>query len=109
MERWVVVLLMALAGLGMGLALAGRRRKEIPAGSGPGEEAMPWRAVSPQAVAGVLAAASLLALAMLAVAGPILAAAAAILLFEVAVGVYFNRMAQRNPLHIAGVFVFQAE
>ena len=60
---------------------------------------MPWRAVSPQAVAGVLAAASLLALAMLAVAGPILAAAAAILLFEVAV-IVLQAVRKRRELQI---------
>jgi protein-S-isoprenylcysteine O-methyltransferase Ste14 len=81
-ERAITVLLITLAGLGIGLALAGRRRST---GSEPGEEDRPWRAVSQQAIAGVFTVASLLALAVLAFAGPILAIAVGILLFEVAV------------------------
>jgi hypothetical protein len=85
MEGWIIVLLTTLVGLGLGLALAGGRRGQGAAGSEPGEEARPWRAVSPQAIAGVFTVASLLTLAVLALAGPLLAAAAGILLFEVAV------------------------
>jgi Flp pilus assembly protein TadB len=92
-ERAITVLLITLAGLGIGLALAGRRRS---AGSEPGEEDRPWRAVSPQAIAGVFTVASLLALAVLAFVGPILAVAAGILLFEVAVLVLQALRARRE-------------
>jgi len=85
MERWIVVLLTTLAGLGIGLTLAGGRRGREPYGSESGEEARPWRAVSPQAIAGVFTVATLLTLAVLALAGPILAVGAGILLFEVAI------------------------
>jgi Flp pilus assembly protein TadB len=85
MERWIVVLLTTLAGLGLGLALAAKRRGQRSTGSESGEESRPWRAVSSQAIAGVFTVASLLTLAVLALAGPILAVAAGILLFEVAI------------------------
>jgi hypothetical protein len=84
MERWIVVLLTAVVGLGLGLALFGGRRGR-PAEAEPGEEARPWRAVSPPTVAVIFAVAGLLALAVLALAGPILAVAAGILIFEIAV------------------------
>jgi hypothetical protein len=96
MERWIVILLTAAAGLGLGLALAGGLRKQQSTGYEPGEEARPWQAVSPQTVAGVFTLASLLALAVLALVGPILAAAAGILLFEVAVLVLQALRARRE-------------
>jgi hypothetical protein len=85
MERLFIVLLCTLAGLGLGLAaIGGKRRRKDPAVQ-PGEEDQPWRAVSPQTNSGVFVAAALLSLAVLALAGPILAAAAGILIFEMAV------------------------
>ena len=83
MDRWSIVLLAAVVGLGLGLALVCGRRGR-PAESEPGEEARSWQAVSPPTVAAIFAVAGLLALAVLALAGPILAVAAGILLFEVA-------------------------
>jgi Flp pilus assembly protein TadB len=95
-ERAITVLLSTLAGLGAGLALAGAWRSRGPAESELGEESQPWRAVSPQAIAGVFTVASLLALAVLALTGPILAVAAGILLFEVAVLVLQALRARRE-------------
>jgi Flp pilus assembly protein TadB len=84
-ERAITVLLVTLAGLGAGLALASAWQSQRPAESEPGEEARHWQAVAPQAIAGVFTVASLLALVVLALAGPILAVAAGVLLFEVAI------------------------
>jgi len=85
MEGWLVVLLVAAVGLGLGLALVGGRRSRR-ASSRPesGEESQPWRAVSSQAIAGLFTVAALLTLAVLSLAGPILALAAGVLLFEAA-------------------------
>lgn len=80
MEQWLVVILTALAGLGVGLAFAGGKNK-----SEPGSGARLWWAVSPQTMAGAFTATSLLTLVVLALAGPILAVAAGVLLFEVAI------------------------
>jgi Flp pilus assembly protein TadB len=96
MERWITILLTALVGLGVGLALVGWRRGRESSGPEPGEETQPWRAVSQRAIAGAFAAATLLTLAVLALAGPILAVAAGILLFEVAVLVLQALRARRE-------------
>ena len=85
MERWLIVLLMTLVGLGVGLAVAGGRRRREPSEPEPGEETRPWRAVPRRAIAGAFTAATLLTLVVLALAGPILAVGAGILLFEIAV------------------------
>ena len=84
MERWIVVLLTALVGLGLGLALVGWPRNR-ETGEQDDEASRPWRAVSRPAIAGAFTVASLLTLVVLALAGPILAVAAGILLFEIAV------------------------
>ena len=100
MERWITVLLTTFLGLGLGLVLLGWKRGREPSGSESDEETQPWRAVSPQAMAGVFTVASLLALAVLALAGPILAAAAGILFFEVAVLVLQAlRMRREQQIH----------
>ena len=85
MERWITILLTALGGLGVGLALVGWRRGRESSGPEPGKESQPWRVVSPGAIGAVFAIAALLVVAALALAGPILAVAAGILFFEVAV------------------------
>ena len=85
MERWLVVILTALAGLGIGLAFAGGWRKKVSYKSELGDEARPWRAVSPRAITGAFTVASLLTLGVLALAGPILTVAAGVLFFEVAI------------------------
>lgn len=85
MERWIVVLLTSLVGLGLGLALADGWRKKVSAGFEPGEESQPWRTVSRAVISAVFAVTALLVVAVLALAGPILAVAAGILLFEVAI------------------------
>jgi Flp pilus assembly protein TadB len=96
MERWITILLTALGGLGVGLALVGWRRGRESSGPEPGEETQPWRAVSPGAVGAVFAITALLVVAALALAGPILAMAAGILLFEVAVLVLQALRARRE-------------
>jgi len=100
MERWIVVLLTTVVGLGIGLALAGGVRTRKSTGSEPGDEAVLWRAVSPQAIAALFTTATLLTAAVLALAGPILAVAAGILLFEVAVLVLQAlRMRREQQIH----------
>ncbi len=96
MERWITVLLTMLVGLGVGLALVGSRRRHESPGPDPGEETQTWQAVSRRAIAGAFAAATLFTLAVLALAGPILAVAAGILLFEVAVLVLQALRARRE-------------
>ena len=96
MERWIVVLLTAIAGLGTGLAVAAGRRRQASAELDRGEEAIRWRAVSPQVVAGVFTAAGLMSSVVVAVAGPILAVAAGVLLFEVAILVLQALRARRE-------------
>jgi Flp pilus assembly protein TadB len=100
MERWIVVLLTTVLGLGLGLVLAGGVRTRKSTGSESGDEARPWRAVSPQAIAALFTAAGLLTTAVLALAGPILAAAAGILLFEAAALVLQAlRMRREQQIH----------
>jgi hypothetical protein len=93
MERIFLVLLFLVAGLGLGLALAspGNKRQH----STPPDDERPWRAVSPQTAAAILAAAALLSLGVLALAGPILAAAAGLLIFEIAVLILDSQRTRR--------------
>jgi Flp pilus assembly protein TadB len=99
-ERAITVLLITLAGLGVGFALAGVWQSRGAAESEPGEESQPWRAVSPGAIGAVFAIAALLVVAALALAGPILAVAAGILLFEVAVLILQAlRMRREQQIH----------
>ena len=100
MERAIAVLLISLAGLGVAFALVGAWQSRGPAQSEPDEEGQPWRAVSPGAIGAVFAVAALLVVAALALAGPILAAAAGILLFEVAVLILQAlRMRREQQIH----------
>ena len=85
MERAITVLLITLAGLGVGFSLAGAWRGRGSAEPEPDEESQPWRAVSRGAIGAVFAITALLVVAVLALVGPILAVAAGILLFEVAI------------------------
>ena len=103
MERWITVLLTTFLGLELGLVLLGWKRGREPSGSESDEETRPWRAVSPQAMAGVFTVASLLALAVLALAGPILAVAAGTLLFEVAILILQALRSRRDGVSHQGV------
>lgn len=84
MERWVVVFLAAVAGLGLGLALFGQKRSRSVTDQA-GDEMQPWRAIPLQAIAAGFALTTLMTLCVLALAGPILAAAVGVLLFEVTI------------------------
>ncbi len=76
--------------------MAGWTRRRAPSETETDEESRPWRAVSRRAIAGAFTVATLLTLAVLALAGPILAIAAGILLFEAAVLVLQALRARRE-------------
>lgn len=98
MDRAIIVFLSLILGLGLGIVLVARRPQAGMNNKQDAEEE-PWRGVPPWAVAAALIMATLLSLGALALAGPILAAAAAVLLFEVA-ALVLKAVAERHQNRI---------